>query len=128
VTSHRGIPVTTVHRLRPAIALHHSGSAGTKSGGEDAFLAPVEDFPEPLVNLGPAGFERDFHWPDLRLAVEIGGSGHGRPRSRAEDDRRDQTLLEAGYALLRFSGETVYRCPRAVLAEPVGSGLRECQR
>jgi hypothetical protein len=74
-----------LHVLDRAIDLHHAGSAGTKSGAEDAFLALVSGLPEPLVNMGLAGFERDFHWPELRLAVEIDGAGHARPRNRLED-------------------------------------------
>jgi hypothetical protein len=105
-----------LHVLDQAIALHHAGSAGTKSGAEDAFLTLVAGLPEPLVNMGLAGFERDFHWPEFRLAVEIDGAGHTRPRNRLEDERRDRTLDEAGYALLRFTDDAVYHAPREVLA------------
>jgi hypothetical protein len=110
-----------LHVLDRAIALHHSGSAGTKSGAEDAFLALVAGLPEPLVNMGLAGFERDFHWPQFRLAVEIDGSGHTRPRNRLEDARRDRTLDEAGYTLLRFTDDAVYHGPREVVATVMAS-------
>ena len=74
VTTYRGIP-TTSHCLlvdptvlEHAIALHTSGSAGTRSRGEDAFLALLErDLPEPLVNTDLLGYEVDCRWPDLRL-------------------------------------------------------------
>jgi hypothetical protein len=112
LTSHKGIPATTIHRLlvdltdektphqvanvihkaaflgrfvepavrdamvrangrhnlavlERAIELHRMGSAGTRSGAEDAFLRLVE--PEPLVNMDLLGFEVDFRWPDRRL-------------------------------------------------------------
>jgi hypothetical protein len=105
-----------LHVLERAIDLHRSGSAGTKSGAEDAFLALVAGLPEPLVNMGLAGFERDFHWPEFQLAVEIDGAGHMRPRSRLEDGRRDRTLDDAGYTLLRFTDDAVYHASREVLA------------
>ena len=108
-----------LHVLDRAIELHHAGSAGTKSGGEDAFLALVAGLPEPLVNMGLAGFERDFHWPQFQLAVEIDGGGHTRPRSRLEDGRRDRTLDDAGYRLLRFTDDAVHHAPREVLAAVV---------
>ena len=75
-----------LHRLDKAIALYNSGSAGTRSGAEDAFLAL--DLEEPLVNTDFDGFEVDFHWPDLKLAVEIDGPHHGRPHDRAPTPAR----------------------------------------
>jgi hypothetical protein len=154
VTTHKGIPVTTVHRtqvdltdvvtphqlanviyqaaykgryveaatrdsmgrangrrnlgvLDKAIALYNSGSAGTRSGAEDAFLALTSD--EPLVNTDLHGFEVDFHWPHLKLAVEIDGPHHGRPHGRDADARQDRTLKAAGYETLRFTDEDVYQ-------------------
>jgi hypothetical protein len=116
ITSHLGIPVTTIHRLlvdytdehtphqvanviykaaflrrfaardamarahgrrnlavlERAIELHRMGSAGTRSGAEDAFLRLVE--PEPLVSMDLLGFEVDFRRPDRRLVVEVDGA------------------------------------------------------
>jgi hypothetical protein len=151
LTSHAGIPVTTVHRLlvdladeltphqlanviheatfrgrfvEPAvrdamarahgrrrlgvldraIALHRMGSAGTRSGAEDAFLGMVRD--EPLVNMHLSGFEVDFRWPDRRLVVEVDGGQHA---LRAEADKaRDGVLRAAGWTVLRFSDREVY--------------------
>ena len=145
VTTHNGIPVTTVHRtlvdladdltphqlanviheaayrgrfveaavrdsmnrvsgrrklhvLERAIELHHAGSAGTKSAGEDAFL--TLDYPEPHVNTDLHGFEVDFHWPEHQLVVEIDGGGHS-PR---HDAGRDRVLHANGYSVLRLAG------------------------
>jgi very-short-patch-repair endonuclease/predicted transcriptional regulator of viral defense system len=156
LTTHKGIPVTTVHRtqvdltdvltphqltnviyraaykgryveaatrdsmarangrrnlhvLDKAIALYNAGSAGTRSGAEDALLALTSD--EPLVNMQFEGFEVDFRWPDLRLAVEIDGPHHGRPRDRDADARQDRALQAVGYETLRFTDEEVYQRP-----------------
>jgi hypothetical protein len=160
LTSHEGIPVTTVHRLlvdltdeksphqianviheaafrgrfvesavrdamerangrrklgllERAIALHRNGSAGTRSGAEDAFLRLVRI--EPLVNMHLLGFEVDFRWPDRRLVVEVDGNHHA---LRADaDDARDRVLRHAGWTVLRFSDREVYeRSPRLAAA------------
>jgi hypothetical protein len=103
-----------LHVLDTAIELHKSGSAGTRSGAEDAFLVLAPR--EPLVNTDLHGFEVDFHWPELKLAVEIDGPGHGRPPNREADARKDRALEAAGYELVRFTDEDVYRRPQHVLA------------
>jgi predicted transcriptional regulator of viral defense system len=102
-----------LHKLDKAIALYNSGSAGTRSAPEDAFLRL--DFPEPMVNTGFEGFEVDFRWPDLKLAVEIDGAHHGRPPDRAADARQDQALQAAGYETLRFTDDDVYQRPQQIL-------------
>lgn len=157
VTTYRGIPSTTVHRLfvdlaetmtphqlanvmheaafhgwfveaairdavtrangrhklavvERAIALHNVGCPGTKSAGEDAFLALVED-DEPLVNLHVEGRQVDFHWPGHRLVVEIDGAGHGRDPTHLDDTHRDGLLRAAGWTVLRFSRAAVLERP-----------------
>jgi hypothetical protein len=165
VTTHRGIPVTTVHRTivdladvvqtpheltavireadfkgrfvepavrdamgrvqgRPklgvidrAIELYRAGSAGIRSRNELAFFLLVTHagFPEPLVNVHAHGFERDFHWPELGLAVEIDGPGHTRPSTRDADASRDETLRAAGYTVLRFTDLELKFQPAEVL-------------
>ncbi len=157
LTTHRGIPVTTVHRaivdlgdvvqipheltaviheaafrgrfVEPAvrdvmarsngrqnlgivdraIELHRAGSAGIKSRNELAFFLLVTGagYPEPLVNVHAHGFERDFHWPELRLAVEVDGPGHERAPTREADASRDATLAAAGYTVMRFTDSDV---------------------
>lgn len=169
VTSHRGIPVTTVARtlvdltdvldaprlanviheaafrrrfdvestraamvrahgrrelgvLNEALSAHAGGSAGTRSGLEDRFLALVRaaGLPEPLVNVGIETGERrievDFHWPDRRLCVEIDGPGHKRPRTRHDDRVRDRLLGGAGQTVLRFTDDEVEERPDQVIA------------
>lgn len=102
-----------LHVLDKAIALYNSGSAGTRSGAEDAFLRL--DFPEPIVNTEFEGFEVDFRWPDLRLAVEVDGIGHGRAPTKRADAGRDRMLHAAGYDVLRFTDTEVYERPGWVL-------------
>jgi hypothetical protein len=160
VTTHRSIPVTTIHRLfvdladaltphqlanviheaafrgrfveaavrdamgrangrhklavlGRAIALHHSGCPGTKSAGEDAFLALFAD-DEPLVNLHVEDRQVDFHWPDRGLVVEIDGAGHEREPTRLDDKHRDALLRAAGWTVLRFRRAEVFRRPADV--------------
>jgi hypothetical protein len=103
--------------LERAIELYRSGSAGTRSPREDAFLVLLPaGMPEPLVNLQLVGFEVDFHWPDRRLAVEIDGGGHERPTARRRDAQLDQALSDAGYTLLRFTDFELERSSADVLA------------
>lgn len=100
-----------------AIELYRAGSAGIKSGNELAFFLLVTNagFPEPLVNVHAHGFERDFHWPELKLAVEIDGAGHTRTPVREADRSRDETLTTAGYTALRFTDLDVKFRPMDVL-------------
>ena len=98
--------------LERAIALHRAGSAGTRSGAEDAFLRL--GLPEPLVNTALHGFEVDFHWPGRRVAVEVDGPGHGRAPDRRKDAGRDEALAAAGYAVLRFADADVHQRPDEV--------------
>ena len=93
--------------LEKALALNAAGSAGIKSRPENAFLSLLDGLPEPLVNTHVHGVEPDFHWPDLKLAVEIDGPGHGRPRTQREDALKQQILEAAGYTVVRFTDEDV---------------------
>lgn len=89
--------------VEAALRDHAGGSAGTRSALEDRFLAMVRraGLPEPRVNVRVAGLEVDFHWPGLGLCVEVDGPGHARPRTRAEDRRREAVLRAAGQDVLR---------------------------
>lgn len=104
--------------LDKAIALNASGSAGTKSPHEDAFLSLLQSagIPEPRVNTQLLGEEVDCHWPNRRLAVEIDGAGHRRQRTKRDDARRDRKFREAGWKVLRFSGDDIERRPAEVIA------------
>jgi hypothetical protein len=95
--------------LEHALTLYAAGSAGIKSGPEKAFLSLLDGLPTPLVNTHLHGVEVDFHWPELKLAVEIDGPGHGRPRTQREDALKQQILEAAGYTVVRFTDEDVER-------------------
>jgi hypothetical protein len=104
--------------LEHALTLHVAGSAGIKSGPEKAFLSLLDGLPTPLVNTHLHGVEVDFHWPELKLAVEIDGPGHGRPRTQREDALKQQILEAAGYTVVRFT-EMDVELERLRLPEPL---------
>lgn len=106
-----------LHVLADAIAAHRAGSAGTRSGREDAFHALAWDgLPTPIANVKVRGVEVDAFWPELRLIAEIDGPGHLRPRARRRDRERDRALTAAGYTVLRFAADEVECHPGRVLA------------
>ena len=108
--------------LDRALELFEAGSAGTRSGNEVLFLKL--DLPEPLVNTQLHGYEADFHWPDLKLNVEIDGPQH----DPVADAVRDRRLAAAGYTVLRFTQAQMRERPdevlRAVSAWVSNRGLR----
>jgi hypothetical protein len=93
-----------LHVLERALTAYKSGSAGTRSGAEDRFLAAITaaGLPEPNVNMP---IEVDFHWPQLGLCVEVDGPGHDRPRTRREDQARDDALHASGRTTLRIDAD-----------------------
>lgn len=90
-------------RLEEALELNARGSAETKSGLEDRFLAHVRKagLPAPEVNVQVEGLEVDARWRNV--IFEIDGPGHERPRTRAEDEERDAKLRAAGYDVVRIA-------------------------
>jgi len=108
--------------VHEALALFAAGSAGTRSGNEVLFLKL--GLPESRVNTKLHGFEADFHWPGLRLNVEIDGPQH----DPDEDAIRDRRLAAHGYTVLRFPQEQMRERPdevlRAVSAWVSNRGLR----
>ena len=92
-----------LHVLEQAIAYHLSGSAGFRSRGEASLYQAIEaaGLPLPLVNTKLNGEEVDLHWPELKLAVEVDGTGHARPRTMREDALKTRLWREAGYEVLR---------------------------
>jgi very-short-patch-repair endonuclease len=82
----------------------------TKSELERLFLAicRAHGIPPPLVNHKVNGVEVDFHWPQLRLIVEVDGwETHGTRAAFEEDRRRDQTHAAAGWRVVRFTWRQV---------------------
>jgi very-short-patch-repair endonuclease len=110
-------------RLRRAIELRRSGSAGTKSRSEDHLLPHVmARFGEPLVNVrGAAGmpdYEPDMLWPTLRCIVEVDGRHHlDDPAIRAADLERDALLRAVGWIVVRVPWYRVWRDLSRVVRE-----------
>ena len=107
--------------LEKALQLNAAGSAGFKSRPEKGFFALLKGLPEPLVNTHVHGVEPDFHWPEHKLAVEVDGPGHGRPRTLREDALKQQILEAAGYTVVRVPQDDLQRGAvliRAALAPP----------
>ena len=108
--------------LNAALEANAAGSAGTKSGLEDRFLALIRraGLPEPLpnVHVEVAGdrIEVDAYWPELGLCAEIDGPGHGRPRTQQEDSARDRALEAAGLRILRFTEHDIDDRPTTTTA------------
>ena len=111
--------------LEQAIELHRGGSAGTRSGAEDAYL--TLGLPVPLVNTALLGFEVDFQWPERKLVVEIDGPAHRRAANRRRDGLQDASLAAAGFTTLRFADSAVHQRPLHV-ARRTRSALEDASR
>jgi Transcriptional regulator, AbiEi antitoxin/Protein of unknown function (DUF559) len=96
--------------IERALALHASGSAGTRSHNEDRFLKLC--LVEPLVNTVLLDEEVDFLWPDRGLLVEVDGVNHGRPATQRDDARRDAKLRAAGLHVVRLDDSGLDRLAR----------------
>ena len=74
--------------------------------------------PELQVNLrdrfGRLVARADLYYPEHRLVIEFDGAVHR--DSLVEDNRRQNRIIAAGYALLRFTGADVLGRPEAVVA------------
>jgi len=117
-------------RLERAIELHESGSAGTRSKDELRFLIAFEKhgLEEPLVNTHLAGHEVDFHWPALRLAIELDGPGHDRTRTQREDARKEAAWRADGFEVLRFKETQLRAATHAVAARGLRSATARSSR
>jgi hypothetical protein len=68
-----------------------------------------------VIRVAERRFEADFHWPDLRLVVEVDGYAFHGARSRANADRdRDQVLAMAGWVVHRFTRDQIVGARREV--------------
>jgi hypothetical protein len=57
----------------------------------------------------------DLYYPSAHLVIEFDGGNH---RDRlVSDNRRQNSLINAGYRLLRFTGPDVYGRPESVVAQ-----------
>jgi very-short-patch-repair endonuclease len=63
-----------------------------------------------FVRQEPVGtFIVDFVCNDLMLAIEVDGATHSTEERITSDQRRTKYLNRAGFGVLRFSNEDVYR-------------------
>jgi hypothetical protein len=100
--------------------LASTGPVRVRSGAETEMLLVCRraGLPEPVINGRVTGMEVDFHWPELRLVVEVDGWRFHGGRERANADRdRDQRLLVAGWQVVRFTRDQI-------AADPAGCARR----
>lgn len=91
----------------------------SRSELERAFKRLCEErgLPRPEHNARVHGLEVDFLWREQRLVVELDGWRYHRSRRAFEDDRaRDQALVRAGFAVLRFTHRQATEAPVRVAA------------
>ncbi|WP_442753250.1 endonuclease domain-containing protein [Methylocystis sp. JAN1] len=55
------------------------------------------------------GFFADFVCREHRLVVEVDGATHSSEEELAYDARRDRALREAGFRILRFQNDEIFR-------------------
>jgi hypothetical protein len=110
-----------VQRLR-AILGDPVALAPTRSGPERVALRALlaAGWAWPVVGGCVPGTreEVDFHWPALRLALEIDGPTHLAPVQRARDARRDLALQRLGWRVVRVPDDRAAEAP-ALLARRV---------
>lgn len=106
--------------VEKALSEYHPKAHLTKSFAELAYLLLItkHDLPTPLVNQHPLLDEEvDFHWPELRLVIEIDGPDHDTAYQRAKDHARDELLRSRGWDVVRFSVADLRERPSWVLAQ-----------
>ncbi|MEA2423917.1 MAG: hypothetical protein QOH13_327 [Thermoleophilaceae bacterium] len=60
--------------------------------------------PLPMQNTSVEGFESDCVWPEQHLIVELdGGAAHNTPHAFEADRARDETLVAAGWRVIRVT-------------------------
>jgi very-short-patch-repair endonuclease len=83
----------------------------------------------PTFNTYVEGIRVDAHWPRLRVVVEVDGyQFHGHWAAFQRDRARDNTLVGAGYIVLRFTWHQLTQTPLRVAAEIARTlGRREAE-
>lgn len=112
----RGIDLTLP--LNDVVRLNRAVDGRTKSEAEARFLWLLHEhgFPLPRVNRHLNGFETDFHWPQLRLVVEVDGWAHHRERWNFNTDRFRGLVHRAhGWEVVRISADHVYDAPELIV-------------
>jgi very-short-patch-repair endonuclease len=98
----------------------------TRSEAERFLLERIEraGLPMPATGFNLLGHEVDFHWPDLRLVVELDFfETHGTRAAYLRDRQRREDLTLAGYAVSSVIGERLEAEPEEEIAR-VGEVLR----
>ncbi|GLI92656.1 endonuclease domain-containing protein [Methylocystis echinoides] len=57
--------------------------------------------------IGP--YFADFTCREAGLVIEVDGATHSTEAERAYDARREEVLLQAGYQILRFSNDEIFK-------------------
>jgi very-short-patch-repair endonuclease len=71
--------------------------------------------PEVQTKLRNGAARADLYYPQARLVIEYDGGNH---RERlAEDDQRQNLLVNAGYQVLRFTAVDIYKTPEITVAQ-----------
>jgi very-short-patch-repair endonuclease len=95
-----------LRRLLAALAATGTAPLYLRSRAEEVAweLILTLGLPKPLANHRVLGIEVDFHWPELRLVLEVDGfEFHGDLEAFHRDRERDRALALAGYQVLRFT-------------------------
>ncbi len=108
------------HRgTRPLKQLIETEPKLTRSEAERLMLTLIQQagLPTPETNAKAAGYEVDMLWRDHNLIVEIDGYAfHSTRPSFEHDRRRDQTLIAAGYRVMRVTWRQLTHEKLAVVA------------
>ena len=136
----RVLGLVTQRELHAALALHPNrpgvarlkrvlasdgGPTLTRSEAERRLhrLLAAAQLPPAEANARVAGCEVDFLWRAQLLVVEVDGRQfHAHPAAFERDRRRDQTMLAAGYRVLRVTWRQLVEEPIA-LAVRIGQAL-----
>jgi very-short-patch-repair endonuclease len=116
-TLRRGHPGSA--NLRAALHHHAPGHGEARSNLERHFrLLLIEHRIElPLRNEPLDPWTIDCLWPDRRVAVELDGRQHDRPRQADSDDDRDLWLRRNGYIARRYGKRQVEARPDEVVVD-----------
>jgi very-short-patch-repair endonuclease len=109
------------HPGRPVLAavMGVTGSL-TETQAEELLYTLVHraQLPLPRAQYDVLGYRADFAWPELRLIVEVDDlASHATRTGLSRDRRRDVTLANAGWTVLRFTNVQIELEPDAVLAQ-----------
>jgi len=81
----------------------------------EAGLPPPEVQTDLYDDSGHLVGRADLYYPEAHLVIEFDGGSH---RDRmVSDNRRQNSLIHAGYRILRFTTADVYGRPSAIVAE-----------